>query len=83
MAYEAKDLAAVIVGQSPLAAGMKASAVAGAAASPVTDFCTAWTTAKPVLTALSALAIFIPGAGAILQGLIKVGDQLASDLCGK
>ena len=83
MAYEARDLAATIVGQMPAAAGMKAGAIAAAGAPG--DFCGIWPKAKPVLELLAGIAILIPGAGAaagaVLQGLIKVGDQLSGDLC--
>jgi hypothetical protein len=60
---------------------------AGAAAMEAVpaDFCGMWQKAKPILELLSGIAMFIPGvgstAGAVLKALIKVGDQVASQVC--
>ena len=52
----------------------------------VSDFCSIWPKAKPILELLAGIAILIPGvgatAGAVLKGLIKIGDQLFDQLCG-
>jgi hypothetical protein len=61
-------------------------AAGGAAAAPVSaDFCTIWPQAKPVLELVAGIVVFIPGAGttagAVLQSLIKVGDQVSADVC--
>ncbi len=49
------------------------------------SFCTVWSQARPVLSMLSGIIMFIPGtgatAGAVLQGLLKVGDQIAAQVC--
>ncbi len=62
------------------------SAGGGATAAPVSgDFCSIWPQAKPVLELVAGVVIFIPGAGttagAVLQSLIKVGDQVSADVC--
>jgi hypothetical protein len=86
MAFDAKSLATDIVAE--VAATQKVSASKGAA--PLTavgpnDFCNIWPKAKPVLELVSGVIGFIPGAGstagAVLLGLIKVGDQIAGQLC--
>jgi hypothetical protein len=49
------------------------------------EFCNIWPQAKPVLGLVVGIVSFIPGAGAnaaaVLQGLIKIGDQLAAQIC--
>jgi len=59
---------------------------AGAAGASV-DFCSIWVTAKPILSAVGGIIMFIPGmgttAGVVLQELIKVGDQIYSQTCNK
>jgi hypothetical protein len=61
------------------------SADDAATAAPVGDFCSIWPKAKPVLELVAGVVIFIPGAGttagAVLQSLIKVGDQVSADVC--
>ena len=53
--------------------------------SDVGDFCRIWPRAKPVLEFLAGIAAFIPGAGVVaagvLKALIKVGDQVAEQIC--
>lgn len=54
-------------------------------AGPVDDFCSIWPKAKPILELLSGIAILIPGvgaaAGAVLKGLVSVGDKIAEEIC--
>ncbi len=78
MSLEARELAELITSN--------VSSMEGEAAqSPQEDFCSIWPKAKPVLEFVSGVVIFIPGAGvtagAVLQGLLKVGDQVASQIC--
>jgi len=53
---------------------------------PVEDFCSIWPKAKPILELLAGIAILIPGvgaaAGAVLKGLVSVGDNIAKEVCG-
>ena len=87
MKFDAEGIAKEIVGQVATAqkAGPAAASITVAAVKPG-DFCTIWPKAKPVLELLAGVVVFIPGAGAtagaVLQGLIKVGDQVASQMCG-
>jgi hypothetical protein len=85
MALDAKQLANEIAANVH-AVTATASKTAGAAAAPgVGDFCTIWPKAKPVLELVAGIVIFIPGAGttagAVLQGLLKVGDQISAEVC--
>ena len=85
MALDAKQLANEIAANVH-AVTAAASKTAGAAAAPgVGDFCTIWPKAKPVLELVAGIVIFIPGAGttagAVLQGLLKVGDQISAEVC--
>ena len=71
--------------QAAMAApGGTAAAVSGAAGSGV-DFCRIWPQAKPILALIAGAAILIPGlggtAGAVLKGLITVGDRIAAEVC--
>ena len=87
MKFDAESVAKEIVGQVAAAqkSGPAAASIAVAAVKP-SDFCTIWPKAKPVLELVAGVVIFIPGAGAtagaVLQGLIKVGDQVATQMCG-
>jgi hypothetical protein len=58
---------------------------AGASAAASGDFCSIWPKAKPVLELVAGVVNFIPGAGTtaggVLQGLIKVGDQISAEVC--
>jgi hypothetical protein len=49
------------------------------------DFCSIWPKAKPILEFVAGIALLIPGlgatAGAVLSGLVKVGDQVAHEIC--
>ncbi|TSE13542.1 hypothetical protein C1D09_003445 [Mesorhizobium intechi] len=73
---EASELIMREVNQAP---GSIGSAGAGG------DFCSIWPKAKPILELLSGIAILIPGvgatAGAVLKGLIVVGDKIAEEIC--
>ncbi|KPH10231.1 hypothetical protein CO657_03580 [Rhizobium acidisoli] len=65
---------------------VKANISSGAnAGGGIDNFCTIWPRAKPILDFLAGLALLIPGlgatAGAVLRGLIKVGDQIAQETC--
>jgi hypothetical protein len=84
MALDAQKLANDITASVRAAA---AAAPPGAAEAPAvgTDFCSIWPKAKPVLELVSGVVMFIPGAGttagAVLQGLLKVGDQISAEVC--
>lgn len=73
---EASELIMREVNQAP---GSVRSAGAGE------DFCSIWPKAKPILELLAGIAILIPGvgatAGAVLKGLIVVGDKIAQEIC--
>jgi hypothetical protein len=49
------------------------------------DFCAIWPQAKPVLQMAGGIIQWIPGAGTmagtVLLGLIKIGDQVAAEVC--
>jgi len=86
MQLDAQALSKDIV--SEVAAVKKASpnaVPAALAAAKPSDFCGIWPKAKPVLEFLAGIVVFIPGAGAtagaVLTGLIKVGDQVAAQIC--
>lgn len=85
MQFSAQSLAKEIVGEVAAAKAGPGRATITAAAVTPSDFCTLWPQAKPVLEFLAGVVIFIPGAGAtagaVLQGLIKVGDQVAAQMC--
>jgi uncharacterized membrane protein YjjB (DUF3815 family) len=89
MPLDAQQLANDIAGnvRAVTTAQLQAQAAgAGAAAAPVSgDFCSIWPKAKPVLELVAGIVIFIPGAGTtaggVLQGLIKVGDQISTEVC--
>jgi hypothetical protein len=85
MQFDAQSLAKEIVGGVAAAkAGPGKTTITAMAVKP-SDFCGLWPQAKPILELLAGVAIFIPGAGAtagaVLQGLIKVGDQVAGQMC--
>jgi uncharacterized membrane protein YjjB (DUF3815 family) len=84
MPVDANSIANEVVAsvrQSQAGAG---GAAAMAAAGPA-DFCGIWTKAKPILEVVAGIVVLIPGlgatAGAVLQGLIKVGDQVSQQIC--
>jgi len=86
MAIEAREEAQMIVASANEASAEQA-AIAGvggeqALALSPDSFCTLWKTAKPALNAAATILAFIaPRIAGVLRGLIKVGDQLASELC--
>ena len=77
----AKD---IVAGVAAAKAGPGKNTITAMAVKP-SDFCGLWPQAKPILELLAGVAIFIPGvgatAGAVLQGLVKVGDQVAAQMC--
>ncbi|WEK04966.1 MAG: hypothetical protein P0Y65_01555 [Candidatus Devosia phytovorans] len=77
---------AVALINSELQSVQSAAVQSRSAAFDASDFCSLWPTAKPILQLLSSIAFLIPGvgagAGAVLAGLIKVGDQIHADTCG-
>ncbi len=83
MAFSAQEAANLITAE---VAGTAPSAEAAvAAAIKPGDFCALWPKAKPILEVVAGLVILIPGLGAVaagvLKGLIKVGDQIAAEVC--
>jgi hypothetical protein len=74
------QLDAALAAPSPVPAAAKVGAPGAAL-----DFCSIWPTAKPVLQAIVAIIGFIPGlgtgAGAALNALIAVGDQVYNATC--
>jgi len=86
MALDETRIASDIVANVQRVAAAAPQGTAAAAAPNLSgDFCSIWPQAKPVLEFLAGVAIFVPGAGttagAVLQGLIKVGDQVSSQVC--
>ena len=83
MTFSANTAAALIT--SEVAETSPSAAAATAAAIAPGDFCALWAKAKPILDVVSGIIIFIPGlgavAGGVLKGLIKVGDQIAAEVC--
>ena len=84
----AMDIAANVrtLAAAQAAGGGTMTASVSAAAAPASgDFCSIWPKAKPVLELVAGVVTFIPGAGTtaggVLQGLIKVGDQISADVC--
>lgn len=76
----AKTIESAVTGVPAAAAAATAAAIAPG------DFCNLWKQAKPILEVVSGVVILIPGLGAIaggvLKGLIKIGDQIAAEVCG-
>ena len=85
MAFSAQEAAKLIAAE--VSDSAPSAAAASAAAIKPGDFCTLWPKAKPILEVVSGLVILIPGLGAVaagvLKGLLKVGDQIAADVCNK
>jgi len=83
---DAKRIAAIIASSHDDPFG--AAGAAGITIDPAqigSQFCALWPKARPGLSLLAGIAIFIPGAGAAaggaLQGLIKVGDAVSAEVC--
>ncbi len=72
---------AVAAANEPQAATAGAGAVVGVGS----DFCGLWPKAKPLLELAATVLVLIPGAGTIagpvLNGLIKIGDQIFAETC--
>jgi hypothetical protein len=85
MALDAKQLANEIAANVRTVSAAAPKTTGAAAAPSAGDFCTIWPKAKPVLELVAGVVIFIPGAGttagAVLQGLLKVGDQISAEVC--
>jgi len=84
MSIDTEKAAAIIAGEVQAAAKSNPEAAAMAAVD-VGNFCEIWKKAKPILEAVSGFIGFIPGlgstAGAVLKGLIKVGDMVYDAQC--
>ena len=84
MAFSAKTAAETI--SSEVSGNPSAMAAVRAESIAPGDFCALWTKAKPILEVVAGLVVLIPGLGAVaagvLRGLIKVGDQIAAEVCG-
>lgn len=74
---------AKIITDAVAAANEPQAATAGAGVG--NDFCGLWPKAKPLLEVAATVLVFIPGAGTIagpvLNGLIKIGDQIFAETC--
>ena len=83
MAIVAATAAKEIEAEVKALAGPMAMGAAGAIAPR--NFCDLWPKAKPILEIVSGIIVMIPGLGAVaagvLKGLIKVGDQIAAEVC--
>jgi hypothetical protein len=89
-AFDAKAAAALInaeLKQQEKVAAAAAPAGAVAAMGAGVDFCAIWPKVKPILETIAGIAAFIPGigstAGAVLKGLLQIGDKIAAETCGK
>ncbi|MFG1221081.1 hypothetical protein [Xanthobacter wiegelii] len=86
MTFSAQAGAKIITEQVAAAASAEqASLQKGVGAGVGNDFCTIWPKAKPLLEVAATVLVFIPGAGTIagpvLNGLIKIGDQIFAETC--
>jgi hypothetical protein len=74
--------AKVIMTSASAAAAQPLTAAAAAPAAAIPgDFCKLWAAAKPVIQTAAAILAFInPAAAGTLQGLIKIGDQIAQGM---
>jgi hypothetical protein len=83
MALDAKQLASDIAANVHRATA--AAPQGGQPASSAAEFCSIWPKAKPVLELIAGVINFVPGAGttagAVLQGLVKIGDQISGEVC--
>ena len=70
-----------IMASASAAASQPLTAAAAPAAAIPGDFCKLWAAAKPVIQTAAAILAFInPAAAGTLQGLIKIGDQIAQGM---
>lgn len=80
MAFDTATAAKIITDEVNAAAAAAPAGAPMVAAAGTSDFCGIWKAAKPILEAVSGFIGFIPGlgatAGAVLKGLIKVGDMI-------
>lgn len=85
MTITAQAGAKIIVDAVAEAATQEQAAATTAGAGAGNDFCGIWPKAKPLLEVASTVLVFIPGAGPIagpvLNGLIKIGDQIYAETC--
>ncbi len=86
MTITAQAGAKIIVDAVAEAATQEQAAAATMAGAGVgNDFCGIWPKAKPLLELASTVLGFIPGpgtvAGPVLNGLIKIGDQIYAETC--
>jgi hypothetical protein len=85
MPLDAKQLAADITENVRAAAAAHPAGSDATVASVDADFCSIWPKAKPVLELVAGVVMFIPGAGttagAVLKGLLMVGDQVSAEVC--
>lgn len=83
MQLDATSIAGEVV--SSVTAAQKKTGDASIAAAAPGDFCGIWAKAKPILEGIAAIIIFLPGFGTVAAGvlnaLIKVGDQVSSQMC--
>jgi uncharacterized membrane protein YjjB (DUF3815 family) len=84
MALTAKSMAETVVNEVAAVEAERPGATAARAAA-AGDLCEIWPKAKPILEMLAGIVIFIPGAGAtagaVLRGLIKIGDEIVKETC--
>lgn len=89
MTLTAKSLADVVVASTQeshakFALTLVASGSPPAAVSIPATYCSLWKTAKPVIASIAGIAMWIPGFGAtvagVLGGLVKVGDLIAAEM---
>ncbi|TCT07171.1 hypothetical protein EDC22_11018 [Tepidamorphus gemmatus] len=85
MAFDTATAARLITDEVAAAAAAAPDGVAMAASAKASDFCSLWKAAKPILETVSGFIGLIPGvgatAGAVLKGLIKVGDMIYEAQC--
>lgn len=85
MAFDTATAAKIITDEVSAAAAAAPDGAAMMAAAGGSDFCSIWKAAKPVLAKVAAFIGLIPGlgatAGAVLGGLIKVGDMIYAAQC--
>lgn len=83
MSITAQSGAKIITDAVAAAAAGQKEAVAKAM--PGKEFCSIWPKAKPLLELAAGVLVFIPGAGSIagpvLNGLVKIGDQIYTETC--
>ncbi len=88
-AFDAKAAAAIIdseIKKVESTSGPEFAAAFSVAPGTSAGFCAIWPKVKPILEMISGIAAFIPGvgstAGAVLKGLLQIGDRIAKEACG-